>query len=48
MWSKIKEFLRAAKARTSAALDAAIAAAFQSVTTQDAATWFASYGHANK
>ena len=45
MWSKAKEYLRAAKARTSDALDAAIAAAFQSVTPQDAAAWFASCGY---
>ena len=45
MWSKVKEFLRATKARTSDALDAAIAAAFQSVTPQDAASWFASCGY---
>ena len=45
MWSKVKEFLRAAKARTSEALDAAIEAAFQSVTPQDTASWFASCGY---
>jgi transposase len=45
MWSKVKEFLRAAKARTSDTLDTAIAAAFQSVTPQDAASWFASCGY---
>ena len=45
MWSKVKEFLRAAKARTSEALDAAIEAAFQAVTPQDAAAWFASCGY---
>ena len=48
MWSKIKEFLRAAKARTSDALDAAIEAAFQSVTSQDAVSWFASCGYTIK
>ena len=48
MWSKIKESLRAAKARTSEALDAAIAAAFQSVTSQDAVSWFASCGYTIK
>ena len=45
MWSKVKEFLRAAKARTSDALDAAIEAAFQSVTPQDAASWFDACGY---
>jgi len=48
MWSKIKEFLRAAKARTSDALDAAIAAAFKKVTPEDAASWFASCGYTIK
>ncbi len=48
MWSKIKAFLRAAKARTSEALDAAIQAAFLSVTTQDAASWLASCGYTIK
>ena len=45
MWSKVKEFLRSTKARTSDALDAAIEAAFQSVTSQDAASWFTSCGY---
>ena len=45
MWSKVKEFLRATKARPSDALDAAIEAAFQSATPQDAASWFASCGY---
>ena len=45
MWSKVKEFLRATKARTSDALDAAIEAAFQSVTPQNAPSWFASCGY---
>ena len=48
MWSKIKEFLRATKAQTSEALDAAISAAFQSVTPQDALAWFASCGYTIK
>jgi len=48
MWSKVKEFLRAAKARTSDALDAAIEAAFLSVTSQDAASWFVSCGYTIK
>lgn len=45
MWSKIKAFLRATKARTSEALDAAIKAAFQSVTPQDTVSWLASCGY---
>ncbi len=45
MWSKIKEFLRAAKARTAEALIAAIAKAFRMVTNQDAVGWFNSCGY---
>lgn len=45
MWSKVKEFLRAAKARTEEDLWAAIARAFAAVTPQDAAHWFASSGY---
>ena len=45
MWSKIKEYLRSAKARTANALDAAIARAFQSVSVTDATHWFASCGY---
>ena len=45
MWSKVKEFLRAAKARTEEALWAAIAAALKAVTPQDAIGWFASCGY---
>jgi len=45
MWSKIKEFLRAAKARTSEALDEAITLGFELVTQQDAVAWFASCGY---
>lgn len=45
MWSKIKEFLRNAKARTFDALLAAIAAALKTITTQDAQGWFESCGY---
>jgi len=45
MWSKIKEFLRAAKARTFDALLNAIADALETVTNQDAKGWFASCGY---
>ncbi len=45
MWSKIKEFLRAAKARTFDALLNAIARALQTITDQDAKGWFASCGY---
>ena len=44
MWSKIKEFLRAAKARTFDALLDAIAAALNTITAQDARGWFGSCG----
>lgn len=45
MWSKVKQFLRSAEARTREALTAAIAAALRSVTRQDAVNWFASCGY---
>jgi transposase len=45
MWSKIKEFLRAAKARTQEALLNAIAAALRAITPQDAQGWFADCGY---
>jgi len=44
-WSKIKAALRTAKARTCAALVAALAAAFASVSLDDALAWFASCGY---
>ena len=45
MWSKIKEFLRAAKARTQEALLNAIAAALNAITAQDAQGWFGDCGY---
>jgi len=45
MWSKIKEFLRGAKARTSRALDRAIREAFLTISSNDALSWFASCGY---
>lgn len=45
MWSKVKESLRSAKARTPETLQSAIAHALQSVTPDDAAHWFASCGY---
>ncbi len=45
MWSKVKQFLRSAEARTREALQAAIAAALACVTRQDALNWFASCGY---
>lgn len=47
MWSKIKEFLRAAKARTKKLLYDAIAAALKTVAPEDAEGWFASCGCTN-
>jgi transposase len=45
-WSKIKTFLRAAKARTREALEAAIKQALATVTESDARAWFAHGGYA--
>ncbi len=45
MWSKIKEFLRAAKARTQEALFNAIATALDTITANDAIGWFQSCGY---
>jgi transposase len=44
-WSKIKTFLRAAKARTREALDAAVTRALATVTESDARAWFAHSGY---
>jgi transposase len=46
MWSKVKAFLRAAKARTQQDLYDAIGAALEAVTPQDAEGWFRSCGYA--
>ena len=45
MWSKVKQFLRSAEARTGEELQKAIAAALACVTAQDAMSWFASCGY---
>jgi transposase len=45
MWSKVKAVLRAAKARTQKALNAAIACALAAVTSADALGWFALCGY---
>jgi len=45
MWSKVKASLRAAEARTQAALVEAIGSALRSVTRQDAMNWFAHCGY---
>jgi transposase len=44
-WSKIKTFLRAAKARTREALDAAVTRALATITESDAQAWFANCGY---
>jgi transposase len=44
-WSKIKTFLRAAKARTSERLDEAIKQAFETITEADARAWFSHCGY---
>jgi transposase len=45
MWSKVKEFLRAAKARCTEELDRAVAAGLEKVQPQDAIGWFESCGY---
>jgi transposase len=45
-WSKIKTFLRAAKARTREALEAALKQALATVTESDARAWFEHSGYA--
>lgn len=48
MWSKVKEFLRASKARCTEELYAAVGQSLQKVTTQDAIGWFKSCGYRKK
>lgn len=45
-WSKIKTYLRAAKARTSERLDESIKQAFETITESDARSWFKHCGYA--
>jgi transposase len=45
MWSKIKAYLRKAKARSSRALLRAIGQAFRTITAPDAAGWFQHCGY---
>jgi transposase len=45
MWSKVKAYLRKAKARTKPLLDMAIAQALNLVTTSDILAWFAENGY---
>jgi transposase len=44
-WSKFKQFLRAAKARTAEALDQAITAALNTITAENARAWFRHCGY---
>lgn len=44
-WSKLKTFLRAAKARTRDALDKAMSSAIRTITAADARSWFAHCGY---
>jgi transposase len=45
MWSKVKQYLRSAEARTELNLLRTIGSALASVTAQDAMNWFASCGY---
>jgi transposase len=44
-WSKFKQFLRSAKARTAEALDHAITEALKTISAENAAAWFRSCGY---
>lgn len=44
-WSKLKQWLRSAKARTAEALEQAIAEAIQAITADNATAWFRHCGH---
>ena len=44
-WSKLKEFLRSAKARTRAALDDAIAAGTGEISRKDSRNWIRHCGY---
>ena len=46
LWFKLKQFLRAAKARTAEALDQAITEALQTITADNSAAWFRHCGYA--
>jgi transposase len=45
MWSKVKNYLRSAEARTEVTFLGAIALALQTITRQDAISWFACCGY---
>ncbi len=44
-WSKFKQFLRAAKARTQQTLDQAVTDALKTITPENAAAWFRHCGY---
>jgi transposase len=44
-WSKLKQLLRAAKARTAAALQQAVAEALKAISADNAAAWFRHCGY---
>jgi transposase len=44
-WSKFKQFLRSAKARTAEALDQAVTAALETITAENAKAWFRHCGY---
>ena len=44
-WSKFKQFLRSAKARTAEALEQAVTEALKTITPDDAAGWFRHSGY---
>ena len=44
-WSKFKQFLRSAKARTAEALDQAVSAAIETITPDNAKAWFKHCGY---
>ena len=44
-WSKLKQLLRTAKARTAAALEQAIAEALVAITAENASAWFQHCGY---
>ena len=45
MWSKLKEFLRSAQAKSRPSLIEAIASALETITAQDVINWLASCGY---
>jgi len=45
-WFKLKQFLRAAKARTAEALEEAVTEALKTITADNAAAWFRPCGYA--